>query len=290
MDQPERAPERAVVPSQEHGQLALNEAAVLMAPIVRWLLRNGVSYVAFADLLKAVFVSVAREELRRGGGRATHSALSVLSGVHRKDVRALADAPGQPASLRSVPLASQVFTRWLSDPAYCGTNGAPRKLARNGPAPSFESLARQFSTDVHPRTVLEELARLGLVQIQGDDVVPRAAAFVPAQGLNEMTALFSANAADHIAAAVHNLTLQGPKFLEQSVFADGLSEASTRVLARVARDAWARAFETMVTQAQECVDADASAGSAFRMRFGVYYYSEDADRGETLDRAKPVNE
>jgi hypothetical protein len=254
------------------------------------LLRNGVSYVAFVDLLKAVFVSVAREELSHGGGRPTHSALSVLSGVHRKDVRALANAPQQPASLRSVPLASQVFTRWLSDPVYCRANGAPRTLARNGPAPSFESLARQFSTDVHPRTVLEELARLGLVHIRGDDVVPRAAAFVPVQGLNEMTALFSANVADHIAAAVHNLTLQGPKFLEQSVFADGLSEASTRVLAQAARDAWARAFETIVTQAQECVDADAPTGSAFRMRFGVYYYSEDTDRGKSSDRAKPGGE
>lgn len=264
----------SVSPSEQHARIALREVQVLMAPVVRWLLRNGVHYSAFADALKRVFVAVAREELAPGDGKVTDSAISVLSGVHRKDVRLLARGPAPPTAPRSIPLPSQVFTRWLTDPRYCSAPGRPAALPRSGPGPSFEALARELSSDVHPRTVLAELERLGLVVIDGEQVVPQAQAFVPAQGLEELAALFSASVADHIAAAVHNLTETGPKLLEQSVFATGLTPASARLLGDEARLWWARAFESMAVQARGRVDADADADGATRMRFGVYFYAE----------------
>jgi hypothetical protein len=280
---------RSVVPNEEHAQLSLREAHGLMVPIVRWLLRHGVSYSAFADLLKGVFVQVAREELSKGGAQPSHSALSVLSGVHRKDVRALADALPHAGTPRNIPLASQLFTRWLTDPAYRGADGQAVSLPRSGAEPSFESLARQLSTDVHPRTLLDELLRLGLVSIDGDAVVPAATSFVPAAGLAEMTALFSANAADHLAAAVHNLTETGPSFLEQSIFANGLSEASTQMLAQTARLAWKRSFDELAAQATERIKADAATPDNFRMRYGVYFYSEPVAGVPAADPgAKPV--
>jgi hypothetical protein len=267
-------PARSVVPSEEHAQLALREARGLMVPIVRWLLRHGVSYTSFADMLKGVFVQVAREELTRGGVRPSHSALSVLSGVHRKDVRLLADAPPHAGAPRNIPLASQLFTRWLTDPACRGADGQPAPLARSGAEPSFEALARQLSSDVHPRTLLDELVRLGLVRVEDDLVMPQASSFVPAAGLAELTALFSANAGDHLAAAVHNLTEGGPTFLEQSIFANGLSEASTKQLALTARQAWQRSFDELAGQASERIRADKASSENFRIRYGVYFYSE----------------
>ncbi len=265
---------RSVVPNEEHAQLGLREARGLMVPVVRWLLRHGVSYSAFADLLKGVFVQVAREELEAGAIRPTHSALSVLSGVHRKDVRLLVDAAPTDGAPRSIPLASQLFTRWLTDPACRGADGLPAALPRSGEAPSFEALARSLSTDVHPRTLLDELTRLGLVRLDGDSVIPESASFVPAAGLAEMTALFSANAADHLAAAVHNLTETGPKFLEQSLFANGLSEASTQLIGQTARNAWKRTFDELAAQTRARLEADKNTPDNFRIRCGVYFYSE----------------
>jgi len=271
------APE-PLLPSEEQAALALREAAVLLAPVVTWLLRSGVSYGALAAALKPVFVDAARAELQRAGKSATHSALSVLSGVHRKDVRALSETPPEPAAAaaRGVPLASQVYTRWISARRYRGRDGAPRALARSGAGITFETLAREVSVDVHPRTVMEELLRLGLVQADGDLLVPVATSFVPSRRRDALTALFAANAADHIAAAVHNLTLDAPRYLEQSVFADGLGAVSVDQLHALAREAWQRAFEDMVKAAQRRVaaDADLPAQEQQRMRFGVYYYSE----------------
>ncbi|WP_298824517.1 DUF6502 family protein [uncultured Piscinibacter sp.] len=266
------------VPSEEHAALALREAAVLLAPVARWLLRSGVSYGALADLLKTVFVDAARAELERTGAQPTYSSLSVLSGVHRKDVRVISERPADAAAVRprGVPLASQVYTRWLSEKRYRGRDGAPRALPRTGAGITFETLAREVSLDVHPRTVMEELLRLGLVAVEGELLIPVSTAFVPGSRLDQLTALFSANAADHMAAAVHNLTLDAPRYLEQSVFADGLGAESVDLLHEHARAAWQEAFEMMVKEARKRVAADARVpeGEQQRMRFGVYFYSE----------------
>ena len=199
--------------------------------------------------------------------------------MHRKDVRKLegeASDATRAAPPRAIPLPSQVFTRWLTARRYRLRDGGPTPLPRSGSGATFESLAREISQDVHPRTVLDELVRLGLVQLEGDLVVPASASFTPSRRLDELTALFAANASDHIAAAVHNLTRGGKRFLEQSVFADGLSDGSIEHLRAKAVAAWLAAFETMVAEATQLVedDADIDAGSQQRMRFGVYFYSE----------------
>lgn len=286
-----RRPDPALVepllPSEENAALALREAAVLLAPLATWLLRSGVSYGAFAAALKTVFVEAAKAELERAGRNATHSAISVLSGVHRKDVRALAEAPPEQAlPAKGVPLASQVYTRWLSARRYRGRDGTPRALPRSGAGITFESLAREVSVDVHPRTVMEELLRLGLVVLEGDLVVPVQGSFTPSQRRDELTAIFAANAADHLAAAVHNLTLDAPRYLEQSVFADGLAGESVAQLHTLAREAWQRAFDEMVEAARQRVAADDAvpAAEAQRMRFGVYFYSEPQAQAEAAPR------
>jgi Family of unknown function (DUF6502) len=295
-----RSPPRPpVLVNEERAAIALREAAALMQPIARWLLRSGVPYGAFADLLKAVFVDAARLELEQAASKVTHSALSVLSGVHRKDVRTLAEAdPVTTAPQRSISLASQVFARWLTDARYRDRAGTPRSLDRSGTRVSFESLARSLSNDVHPRTVLEELIRLGLVTLEGDKVVPSKQAFVPSRKLDELTALFAANGADHLAAAVHNLSAGASPFLEQSIFASGLSERSVEQLHAAARAIWSGAFDTLMDQGRQCIAADGDVADSFRMRFGVYYYSEPtpaesgpsrtaAPVGSTKSRAAP---
>jgi hypothetical protein len=263
----------------QRAEVVLRQSLSLMTPVVRWLLRSGVQYGAFATALKQVFVEVANDELQRSDKKTTDSALSVLSGVHRKDVRAISGASGEPA-LKSISLASQVFTLWLTAARYRDASGKPRALPRLGEKRSFEALAREVSTDVHPRTVLDELERLGLVRVQGETVELNADSFVPATDHGELAALLAANTADHLAAAVHNLTTTQPRFLEQSVFADGLSERSVQELHDIARALWADAFQRMVDEATARCKADDERPDRHRMRFGVYYYDEPSGSKE----------
>jgi hypothetical protein len=102
-----------------------------------------------------------------------------------------------------------------------------------------------------------------------------AQAFVPREGFDERAAMFSANVADHIAAAAHNVSSDEVRFLEQSVFGSGLAPASVEVLGDTARRLWAGAFEQIVREATHRFERDRVEPQArMRMRFGVYYYAE----------------
>ena len=273
---PKAAPTLRVQPDEAHARLALREATGILEPLAVWAIRNGVAYPAFAEMLKTVFLEAARAELSHAGAAVTQSALSLLSGVHRKDVRTLSagETPRRAQPRPSVP--SQVYTHWLADKRWRDRRGRPRPIPRTGESGSFEALCRSLSNDVHPRAVLDELLRLGQVSLKGDLVIPLVKSFVPTNDIEELTAIFAANVADHISAAVSNLTAQKPRFLEQSVYADGLRPESVEELHAEGRAAWARAFQILVTKARERVEHDRGTDGNERVRFGVYFYCESA--------------
>lgn len=252
----------------------LPHALVVMQALATWLLRSGVGYGEFVAALKPVFLKAAAEELQRHGGKLTDSALSLLSGLHRKDVRALAPAliePDAAARLGKPTPASQVATRWL-------TSGLPDTLPLAGPAPSFEALARSVSTDFHPRAVLQELLRLGVVTESENGVSLCRKAFVPDPRHEETRQLVAGSVADHLAAGVHNLTSGEPRqFLEQSVFADGLSAESARALEQLATTLWQEVLAAMVKAAVPLCEKDEPAGGDQRIRLGMFCYSAPMD-------------
>lgn len=286
-------PSPAPTPAPLQAEDVLASVSEVLAPLVRLLLAAGVDYPSFAAAMKPVFAEEARRELLRGGRGATDSAISLLSGVHRKDLREWR-RNGEPASKgKDVSLSSKLFARWLQDPDYRDRLKRPKALPRLGPAPSFESLARSVTQDVHPYTLLTELLRLGLVttrEVKGQEMVlPNRDGFVPAPGSRELLELFRDNLSDHAAAAASNVLGQAPR-LEQSVFAGGLSAQSAAELGEVVRRIWARAREEMITEATRRYEADRGKEQArMRMRFGAYYWSqevepeaaEDAPGGET---------
>ena len=177
----------------------------------------------------------------------------------------------------------QVFTRWASDPAYCDSGGKPRILHRTGAAGSFEELAKEVSKDVHPRALLQELIRLGVVrEIKNAEGVEqlelRADAFVPTAGKSEMLQLFSDNVGDHIATAVHNLE-GGDPMLEQAIYAEGLRPASVESLRKLARDIWLEAFRAFAREATKLYRRDKGRPDADqRVRFGMYCYRGPATK------------
>jgi Family of unknown function (DUF6502) len=275
MNQADPSVTGALEPTDARARIALRTALGMLVPLARWLVRNGVHYASFAPALKSVFVEAARRELAEHDGKITDSALSVLSGVHRRDIRAMSGEAPADTHPKSPSVASQVFTRWLTDAQLRGADDQPMALPKAGEALSFDTLARQVSSDVHPRTLLAEMQRLGLVAIDGDRVHPQAQAFVPQQGFEEMAELFSANVGDHLAAAAHNLNGRPSKFLEQSIFGSGLSPQSTDKLGTVARKLWKSAFQQMADEASQRLKQDAkNQQTSMRMRFGVYYFAE----------------
>ena len=266
-------------PSSPATPPVLDHALAVMQPLVTWLLRSGVGYGEFSAALKAVFLKAAVAETERIHAKPTDSALSLLSGLHRKDVRALtpvlqagSGADGATTHGKASP-ANQVATRWLA-------GDLPDTLPVAGPAPSFEALARSVSSDFHPRSVLQELVRLGVVTEADGRVSLCRKAFVPDARHEETRQLMAGSVADHLAAGVHNLTSGEPRqFLEQSVFADGLSAESAKALELLANDLWREVLGAMVKAAVPLCEKDEPAGGDHRVRLGMFCYSAPMEGG-----------
>lgn len=262
--------------------LLLRQSLSLLAPWIRLLVAQGVTYPRVAQELKILFLEAARAELSERAARVTDSALSLLSGVHRKDVRALrrqqTPAPVNPKLSR----ASEVATRWLTDPAYLDGAGRPAALpqrSRDAQAPSFERLSTSVSKDFHPRAVLDELVRLGIAVEEGESVRLVVDSFTPQAQFANALAFFAANVRDHLAAGAANLAAaargeQAP-FLEHAMFADELSPEGAQAVRTVASRAAKSAVDKVISAGSEAVQHSRRLGRrGMRVRFGVYFYAE----------------
>jgi Family of unknown function (DUF6502) len=251
----------------------------ILRPLVRLLLRHGVTYTEMAVALKPVFLEAARAELAERQMPATDSAITLLSGVHRRDVREISrgarSALGAQGGATPLSLSGQVVGRWLSDARWQDAQGRPQVL----PRAEFDALAESVSRDVRPRALLDELLRLGAVTALEDGQVQLAAdGFAPRQGFGELAQVMAHNVGDHAAAAAANL--QGSEnFLEQAMFVDQLRPQSVAWVRREAKAAWGRAMKDVLREAQKRFSEDEQNAlpqeRTQRARFGVYFYSED---------------
>lgn len=265
--------------SESRADLCLAAALRLAAPLVEFLLHEGVTYPRFANALKKTFLESATNVLEAGAARVNDSSLSTLTGIHRKDVREWR-AVGRPLpQAKTFGAVMEVFTRWANDPDYCDQQGRPRVLDRCGGPGSFEALAASASRDVHPHTLLQELIRLGVARREevgangGDKVSLCMDAFVPKEGSAEMLQLFADNVGDHLAAAAHNQKASAAPMLEQSVFADNLRPESVAALSNLSRQIWSNAFHEVVRDATVLSDRDrGQPGADQRVRVGMYFY------------------
>ena len=251
----------------------------VLAPLVRLLVRHGVTYPALAAALKRLFLEAAQQELARQGRPATDSALTVLSGVHRRDVRDLlrgARATPEAEPPRRPGLAAELVARWLGDPAYTGADGEPRVLPHGAQAADgFDALvAAVAGQDVRPRALREELLRLGVAEDTPAGLRLKHHGFAPRAGLAPLLGLLADNLHDHAAAAASHVEGDA-NHLEQAVFVDQLSPASVAQLRASARGAWAQALKTVLTEASARFEADQGLPPAERrerFRFGAYAY------------------
>lgn len=257
--------------------IVLDAVLRVFKPAARLLLQHGVSYGALAAALKRVFLDAAQDELKARGMARTDSAITLLSGVHRRDVRTLLRSapPAEPSATRApLSMASEVVGRWLTQRPWLGADQLPRRLPRGAGDDGFDALVASVSSDIRPRAVLDELKRLGVVAEDDDGVALLADGFAPRQGFEEMSWLFADNLHDHLAAAAGNLQGQS-NLLEQSVHVDEISAASAAQLQQAAKAAWKQVHRDYLRLAQQRFDADGSSVAPpqrrHRARFGVYF-------------------
>lgn len=254
--------------------------ARLLRPLVRLCIRSGVTFPALTQLLRELYVNVAEHDFALPGKEQTDSRVSLLTGIHRKEVSRLR---GAGAPVNTVPAAISrtraIIARWLASPQFSDAGGRPLALPRIAAEaePSFEALVASVTRDVRPRAVLDEWLDSGLVSLDAEDRVLLAeAAFIPQAGDDGKLYYFGRNLHDHFAAAVSNILAGAPPFIERAVHYDGLSAGLAQRLEARSRELALQALQQADREAHIACETDP--GGEHRWSFGVYVYRDAADQ------------
>ncbi len=254
-------------------ETTLEHAVSMMPELVHWLIKAGVGYSEFSAALKIVFYNEAIKELDTIKQKKTDSAVSLLSGLGRRDVRSFCQTYGEYRLINQfnqqlpISVPARVIGLWIGQKL-------PSQIQFNGEEPSFESLVKQVSSEKHPKSILLELKRLGLVIEENDQIILQSSSFTPDPQMDESKQLFTRNISDHLAAGISNLT-QKTNFLEQAIFADELSQESVEKLNKLSVDMWNLMSKAILSSAIEYCKHDEGSTEANKcFRLGIYQYDK----------------
>ncbi len=205
------------------------------------LLRQGVTAHEFARAADEAFVLAAVDVLTQQGTDPSFSRISAITGLHRHAVSAILAARDQAAAQASEPKEyerhrlARVLGGWFEDPRYTGTDGRPSVLRLDGPEPSFESLVKDFSGDIYPGIILEELERVGAVQrTEGGRIAALSRRYSAGGASPETMRHMEGVAADVVRTLEFNLEAPPDKrLLEDSAISADLPADLVPVLARM---------------------------------------------------------
>jgi hypothetical protein len=258
----------------------LQACRALLTPLAELAIARGLRHGDVDEVLRVAFIEAALAAHPEVAPQRAVSRVSTATGLHRREVTRLIQH--KPLPLAKGSPATQVFTRWLSDPAWRVNGHAVPWLPRIG-TNSFETLAQSVTKDVHPRSLLEELCRLGLARVdEARDRVERLRDRVTLAGDEPRRLGFLAsNVSDHLRASVANvLAVDAPPHLEQAVFADELSHESVQRLTPLVREQWQQVLRTLAPEMQKLIDEDQAHQRMQdqRVRVGLYSYAEAMSR------------
>jgi hypothetical protein len=215
------------------------------------MLRHGLSTYDFSRVANIAFVQAARDILREQGKPMSFSRVSTITALHRHVVSDIVNleqsGPSDPAGdkdYRRNRLA-RVLTGWFESPDYTDSEGRPQTLAVEGPAPSFTSLVHEFSGDIYPKIILDELLHVGAVRMLKDGSL-RAVSRRYTLGGADPAAIehLGSTARDVLATLEHNLAASAEaRHFDDTVVSLSLDGAALPLFRRLLRERGAAFLE-----------------------------------------------
>ena len=270
-------------------QALLASFRAVLRPLARLAVATGLSYARIDEVLRQVLVEAASAAHPTLPPQRRVSRISTTLGLNRREVSRLTRLEKTEA-LAPPSHATRLFLKWQSDARFRDASGTLKRLPRQGPGETFEQLAQGITRDVHPRSLLAELCRLGLARHdeKQDSVELIAEAFVPRGDRARMLGFLGANVGDHFEATVTNVLGDGREHFEQAIFADELSVESIQTFRDTITRQWQALLKATVPALEALIEADRAAGRVQdqRLRIGLFSWTEPMP----IDAAKASGE
>jgi hypothetical protein len=256
----------------------------LMRPLVRILIRHGVTYQDFAELLKGIFVESAQDDFSHASRSVTSAKISILSGLSREEVEEQQKILNSGNVLPSSNLnqITRLLVGWHTNPNYTGPYGLPIELeviSKTGL--DFHSLVHEYCSGFEPNSMLEELIQVGVVErVREDRIRVLMRAYIPNSLHPDALDRMGEVIANFVATIEHNMekTQQGAGRFERVVYADdGLPPKLMPFFDQLLREKGQQLLVELDNwiSAQEIDPSDIR--SNIKTGVGIYHYIETKD-------------
>ncbi len=255
----------------------------VLRPLVRVLLRNGVDCHSMEEELRRAFVHVAMNDLVPPGRKPTISRAATITGLSRKEVARLLgdDGDGSDApSLVGQNRAATVIAGWVRDVDFQDGSGEPRPLSLDDPAGGFPALVKRYSGDMPYRTVLDELVRVGTVEIMDDGRARLLArSYVPMRDDVAKIDILGTDVGHLIETIAHNLDHSGAEArYQRKVLYDDLPEEYAeqfRVMAAERLQTLLEEFDRYLAKGDRGLNPDVPGQGRHLAGVGMFYFERD---------------
>ncbi len=256
----------------------------ILTPLVRILLRHGISYGTFSDVAREVFARVASSEFALEGRKQSISRVSVITGLTRKAVKEILDAPAENKDDLGEPYnrAARVIAGWRRDAEFQDRHGLPQELPFSGESSSFSTLVKKYSGDMPARAILDELIRVGAVtRLANGRVQLMTRAFLPS-GDDQMKLHILGTDVSHLIRTIgHNLAPEmADKRFQRKVYYDNLPQEALAPFKQMAAEkaqALLEQLDTHLSQQDRDSNPQVQGSGRFAAGLGIYYFEEPMD-------------
>jgi len=183
----------------------------ILKPLIRILLRNGISYGTFADIARKTYVDSGFEEARRRGQKQTVSNVSILTGINRKEVKRLKESLvfDTDSSLKKFNRVVRVLAGWQHDEEFLDADHEVKDLLLEGDNGSFTSLVKRYSGDMPVVAMLNALIDSGNIKvIDNGNIQLINPNFLPTTDNDEKLNILGIDTAEFIETIDHNLNVK----------------------------------------------------------------------------------
>jgi hypothetical protein len=201
--------------------------ARLLGPLIRILIRNGVSFGEFSEVARQAYVEVASRDFKVGEAKPSQSRLAILTGLASDEAEQIRHDQELAASEHLSSTLNQVvhmLTGWHTDSEFTGPYGVPLELRIDGPeGKDFKELCKRYCPDADPSVLLKELLRVGVVKEISEGWFKAVTRAYLLEGEVPHSMEHLTEAVENIVTTMdHNITESNPdkRLLERQVYAD----------------------------------------------------------------------
>lgn len=259
----------------------------ILRPLIRILLRNGISYGTFSDIAKWLFVDIAIQDFTIEGRKQSISRASVITGLNRKEVRRVCQLP-QPedhVSAERYNRAARVIAGWRRDKVFLTKSDKPAVIPITGKGATFQSLVKRYSGDMPFRAILDELIRTGSAcRTKTNRIRLLTRAYLPESDEAMKIHILGTDAGHLISSIGHNLTPdeRGPLF-QRKVMYDNLPDDALPQFRKFSATLSQRLLEKLdnyLSKRDRDVNPSVQGTGRNTAGIGIYYFEKHSSKKE----------